>query len=276
MAKKNKKTKKSDVPRALERAGALCLAFANTGVSRRDDRRRKSKAPPSMPLETYGELLTWAQRMGALAGDAAERLRSAAAHRPEEAEAVRARAVRLRSAIVRVFTGWVLGEEPRTEDMAAINRELVARRAVPAGDGFAWDWSGNDGALDRPLWPLAQSAAELLISDDLANVDQCAAKGCFQLFVRRNPRRRWCDMSACGNRLKSARYQRYMKSIETSVERRAAERRETARRARPAAAEANAGDADTSSTSREANAGSDAPHLTVERRSSRLVASGLN
>ena len=43
-----KRGKKSGVPRELERSGALCLAFANTGVPRRDDRRRDSKAPPSM------------------------------------------------------------------------------------------------------------------------------------------------------------------------------------------------------------------------------------
>ena len=35
-----KRRKKGGVPRELERSGALCLAFANSGVPRRDDRER--------------------------------------------------------------------------------------------------------------------------------------------------------------------------------------------------------------------------------------------
>ena len=209
MAKKSKKKG----PRALERAGALCLAFANTGVPRRDDRRKDSKAPASMPLKRYDELITWSQRMGVLNANLAERLRRVAAERPEEAAAVLAHAVRLRAAITRIFTSLVLSEEPESRDLAAVNGHLQLRRAVPAGDGFDWGWPGDDDALDRPLWALAQSAAELLISDDRKQVGQCGARGCFQLFVRRSPRRIWCDMSTCGNRMKGRRYQKYLKGI---------------------------------------------------------------
>ena len=123
-------------------------------------------------------------------------------------------AAALRAATVRIFTAAALGKEPRPEDLALVNGHLRLRRAVPAGDGFDWAWAGDEDALDRPLWAIAQSAVDLLVSDDLANVDQCAAKGCFQLFVRRSRRRKWCDMSTCGNRQKGRRYQQYLRSID--------------------------------------------------------------
>ena len=212
--------KKSGVPRELERSGALCLAFANTGVPRRDDRRRNSKAPPSMPLKSYAELVAWTRRMGVVDGVVGERLHRLADERPEDAAAVRGHAVELRAAAVRIFTALALGEEPRPEDVAVVNGCLRVRWAVPAGDGFDWEWAGDDDALDRPLWPIAQSAAELLTSDDAANVDQCAAKGCFQLFVRRSKRRRWCDMSTCGNRQKGRRHYQYLRGVEKGARRR--------------------------------------------------------
>ncbi len=215
-----KRGKKSRVPRELKRSGALCLAFANTGVPRRDDRRRDSKAPPSMALATYGELVTWGQRMGALGRTVAERLRQAAAERPQDAAAACAGAVALRVATVRIFTAVALGKEPRLEDLALVNSHLRLRRAARTAEGFDWDWPGDEDDLERPLWPIAQLAVELLVSDDLANVDQCAAKGCFQLFVRRSRRRKWCDMRTCGNRQKGRRHHRYLRSIAESRRRR--------------------------------------------------------
>ncbi len=215
-----KKSKVDGVRRALERAGALCLAFANTGVPRRDDRRKGSKAPPSMPLERYAELVTWSQRTGILAAIDAERLRAFAAKRPEDAAAVRARALELRAAIVRIFTALALDKEPRSGDFAIMNRLLRLRRAVPAGDGFRWGWMGDEDALDRPLWAVAQSAADLLVSDERAFVRQCGGSGCRQLFISRNRQRFWCDMNTCGNRAKGRRQRRFQRyATETTLRR---------------------------------------------------------
>ena len=69
-------------------------------------------------------------------------------------------------------------------------------------------------ALDYPLWPIARSAADLLVSADVALVHECASDVCSWLFVDRSPgrRRRWCDMKVCGNRAKARRfYQRRRK-----------------------------------------------------------------
>ena len=78
------------------------------------------------------------------------------------------------------------------------------------GGGFAWRWKRDDG-LDRILWPVAWSAAELLTEGPLARVREYPGDdNCGWLFLdtSRNGSRRWCDMSTCGNRAKARRYYR--------------------------------------------------------------------
>ncbi len=77
------------------------------------------------------------------------------------------------------------------------------------GRGFIWDWQDDpEPALDRVLWPIIRSAAQLLIADELSRLKLCDADDCGWLFVdgSRNRSRRWCDMSDCGNRAKARRY----------------------------------------------------------------------
>ena len=210
------RVQKTRVARELKRAGALCLAFANTGVPRRDDRRRSGTAPPAMPLESYDELATWGARLGALDATAGERLRQVATERSVDAAAAVARAVRLRSAIERVATGRVLGREPRASDVAIVTELLRLRLPVATEGGFRWDWAGDAGALERPLWPIAQSAAELLVAGDLDKVRQCGTRGCYQLFLAGRHPRLWCDANTCGSRARGKRYRDWKRRLSKS------------------------------------------------------------
>ena len=61
------------------------------------------------------------------------------------------------------------------------------------------------------LAPVLWSAADLLVGRQLARVRQCANPACGWLFLddSKSGNRRWCSMSACGNRAKAHRhYQR--------------------------------------------------------------------
>jgi predicted RNA-binding Zn ribbon-like protein len=94
-----------------------------------------------------------------------------------------------------------------------LNREILEARThetlVRAGAQFSWEWTALDGSLDRPLWPVARSAGELLTSADLAKVRECAGAHCGWLFVdtSKNRRRQWCYMEGgCGNLAKVHRY----------------------------------------------------------------------
>ncbi|MBI4413448.1 MAG: CGNR zinc finger domain-containing protein, partial [candidate division NC10 bacterium] len=73
---------------------------------------------------------------------------------------------------------------------------------------FAWRWTGDGQRLDRMLWAVTRSAADLLTSGELAAVRECEAETCAWLFMdrSRNRSRRWCDMKACGNRAKARRH----------------------------------------------------------------------
>ncbi len=196
--------KKPDVPREIERAGSLCVAFANTAVAPPEDRRLH--APAALRLESYPELVAWFVEMRVLEAQAAAVLTSAAAERPEDAAAVVSQAERLRAALLRLYTGLLLGREPQAEDLRAINASLRASRFVHGPDGFGWAPGEHPEALDRMLGPVARSATELLTSKALERLRQCSAEGCFRLFVYKSARRVWCDMNTCGNRAKNQRH----------------------------------------------------------------------
>jgi len=80
----------------------------------------------------------------------------------------------------------------------------------PRGTGFVWSWDADTPELDRPLWPIVRSAAELLTSPERELVKRCASDTCLWLFLDRtkNHARRWCDMKVCGNRAKVRRHRR--------------------------------------------------------------------
>ncbi len=70
----------------------------------------------------------------------------------------------------RVFKAAVEQWPPPPEDLAVLNRELQMARGHERLEGFprlAWTWD-DTLALDRMLWPVVQSAGELLTSPELA------------------------------------------------------------------------------------------------------------
>jgi len=60
------------------------------------------------------------------------------------------------------------------------------------------------------VWPVLLDAADLLTSDMLKRVGECAGEGCTWLFIdkSRNRSRQWCAMDDCGNRAKARRFYR--------------------------------------------------------------------
>ena len=87
--------------------------------------------------------------------------------------------------------------------------EALSRLEIcPSEDMFEWTWVLDANDLDRVLWPIVRSAADLLTSGDLRKVRQCARESCDWLFVdaSKNHSRRWCSMNMCGSRVKARRY----------------------------------------------------------------------
>ncbi len=74
--------------------------------------------------------------------------------------------------------------------------------------GFVWEWNDTKPVLDRILWAISVSAAEMLTTSDLTRLRQCPGEDCGWLFddTTRNRSRQWCDMKDCGNIAKVRRF----------------------------------------------------------------------
>jgi predicted RNA-binding Zn ribbon-like protein len=181
--------------------GVLPLDFANTLTGRFGVQLRDC-------LGSYHDLLTFSRLAQTLDAPQADRLAAEADARPAEARATIERAAQLREAIYRIFRALAAGQPPDDADLAALNaavaRAMPHGRVVRHGDHFDWGWQDDPAMLDRPLWPVARAAADILLTGDLHRLRQCAADDCGWLFydTSRNASRRWCSMSSCGNRAK--------------------------------------------------------------------------
>jgi predicted RNA-binding Zn ribbon-like protein len=196
--------------------GAPCLDFANTVGWR----------PTSHPfdgLRTYDDLIEWGRNAALLAPWEADRLRAQADIDRPGTTAILRDAVALREAIFRLFVALAHGAAIDAGDLATIetvwqaglSRSALARDA----DDFAFRLPDDADALARPLWKLAASAAQLLVSGDWRRVRLCQGDDCGWLFLdtTRNGSRRWCDSATCGNRAR----------VRAHYQRRAAARRQT-------------------------------------------------
>jgi len=188
-------------------SGRLCLDFANTV-------RARPLSVRTEYINNYGDLLDWSRQATILTVGETESLASEATRNPKEAEAALAVALELREALYGIFSARAAGLPAPGMDLQTLNW-AIARSMGRAGlvqsassGRFEWTWPDAQPGLDRVSWWVARSAAELLTSNDLTFVRECAGYDCGWLFVdtTRNRSRRWCDMSSCGNRAKGRRH----------------------------------------------------------------------
>ena len=189
--------------------GILCLDFANT-VS-----RRKIPGQTIDYLSEYSDLVMFAKQSRVVTSQDARELIAAALLYPKDAVQILRAAGVLREAVYRTFAAMASRRPVRKEDLDLIEQfaaeAMHHRHLIGSGRSYRWEWKqeeGEKGALARLLWPIAQSAADLLTSDRVAKVRECQAPTCAWLFLdeSRNHSRRWCDMSVCGNRQKARRH----------------------------------------------------------------------
>ncbi|WP_040871219.1 CGNR zinc finger domain-containing protein [Nocardia exalbida] len=115
-----------------------------------------------------------------------------------------ARAVRLREAAYRSALAAAHGHAFDDADRRTVNEFAVA---APPSISLGTDGTVvRSGDADAALAAVARSAIELLGSGAL--VKECGRTVCTRLYVdtSRGGSRRWCDMTVCGNRAKSAAF----------------------------------------------------------------------
>lgn len=185
--------------------GYLCLDLANTLTDR-------STSAPEELLKTYEDLAAWSLQANILSVAEFDALLLAARSSPQEAALLLQQLRETREVIFRLFARLASGQTPEEADVCQFNRVLadvmVYARLVPEEAGLRWAWAPGVERLERPLWFVVRSAADLLTSSELDRARICASDDCEWLFldVSKNRSRRWCDMKSCGNRAKAHRH----------------------------------------------------------------------
>jgi predicted RNA-binding Zn ribbon-like protein len=156
-------------------------------------------------------LVAWLVAHGLLAGHDADGQRSGhAGDAPSGAQALTA-ARQLRTALRGLVDARVAGRVPEGRHLEVVNRWL--RRRAPlvlanGADGLVLMAAGDRDRVRDALAGLAEAAARGLASEDPARLRVCANDECRWAFhdTSRAGRRKWCDMSSCGNRAKARRH----------------------------------------------------------------------
>jgi predicted RNA-binding Zn ribbon-like protein len=170
-------------------------------------------------LRDFDSMVRWLEAAAVLDAERASGIRRRAQQQPAGAAASLIDARRVRAALRALAERGPLSDRVRFDGLGEINRVLgrsagtrrVEQRAdgtfirsfVPVGDAFA-----------GLVIPIVESAADALILGELTRVRRCADPRCQRVFFdnTKNGRRRWCDMSTCGNRAKAARHREKLKS----------------------------------------------------------------
>ena len=181
---------------------SLCLDYANT-------RCWRGLESPTETLRRPVDLIDWCRRASLLAAP----YRSMT---PAASATLFAEAIALREVIYHAFSALAAGASIPKVELSVLNAAIAQAppRARVAQVGAQYAWQVEAPASARPpsapqlLAAVVWSAADLIVAARGDRIRQCANDACRWLFLdgSRNVSRRWCDMSACGNRAKARRH----------------------------------------------------------------------
>lgn len=165
------------------RSGCLALDFAATLAARLKPEPRDLLARPQ-------DLGRWLVVAGL------------ADSRPAVSESDLAAARELREALYRLARACIEEKAFDPGDRSLVNRWALEPPPAPQLEARGLSWTGK--GVGASLSAVARDGVEILGGPLASRVRTCAREGCSILFVdtSRSGRRRWCSMSACGNKSK--------------------------------------------------------------------------
>jgi predicted RNA-binding Zn ribbon-like protein len=172
-------------------------------------------------LPTLDSALEWFVGRGVIHGEGADRVRSLAANAPDVGARDLRRIYAVRAALREVADAIVEERPPRDGALDTVNRALHARQVielVPAPNGcVSVDHRHVGDPIDDALARLADPLVLELTTGHPERIRICDNDRCRWVFfdASRTGRRRWCDMSTCGNRAKAARHRARTKGERT-------------------------------------------------------------
>jgi predicted RNA-binding Zn ribbon-like protein len=174
------------------------IDFANTLIA--------DISGPVELMQTIADLIEWAARIGLVLPEHADRLLTAWAKKERK---VIAEAAAFRSMLHELFHGVVAGLGISDLAISALNERIRYLRGysslVRTEAGFEKRFTAELYDPKHLFAPIAASAADLICFGDLNLVKKCENANCVLVFydTTKNHSRRWCSMSACGNRAKA-------------------------------------------------------------------------
>jgi predicted RNA-binding Zn ribbon-like protein len=141
----------------------------------------------------------------------------------EDPQPVLQRVRKVRGALRELLDATVERRRPHSSALREVNRALRAPyliELVPAKDGVSLDHRHEGDPLAGAMARLSEAVARELTQGDPKRMRVCANDECRWVFRDYSPagRRKWCDMSTCGNRAKAARHRERQKAKEKDEE----------------------------------------------------------
>ena len=141
----------------------------------------------------------------------------------EAGEALLQRIRRTRDALRELLDATVEERPAKAAALRDVNKALRAPyliELVPANDGVSLDHRHEGDPINGALARLSEAVARELTQGDPRRMRICANDECRWVFRDYSPagRRKWCDMSSCGNRAKAARHRERQKAKEWAAD----------------------------------------------------------
>jgi len=179
------------------------------------------KGEPYEHLTDVSTTVQWLQRHELLHKEMVSDLIERYEHEDPQPALLRVRKVR--AALRELLDATVEARQPQSSALREVNRALRAPyliELVPAKDGVSLDHRHEGDPLAGALARLSEAVARDLTQGDPRRMRICANDECRWVFRDYSPagRRKWCDMSTCGNRAKAARHRERQKAKDKDEE----------------------------------------------------------
>lgn len=162
-------------------------------------------------LGSMGAALDWLREHDLLHDQAHEELVARFSGDEEGSQRVLDRVRRVREAMRELVDASVERRPPEGKALDRVNRALrtpYSYYLVPSPDGVSLDHRHDGDPVEGALARLAESIAREVSQGHPERLRICANDECRWVFNDTSPtgRRKWCDMTTCGNRAKAARH----------------------------------------------------------------------
>ncbi|HZR39890.1 MAG TPA: ABATE domain-containing protein [Ktedonobacteraceae bacterium] len=195
----------------------LCLDFVNTIEPRGDPYiSEQERATQREYLTNYSDFLAWGILAGIVTEEEANHLHKQAMREESQTDETLKQIIALRERLYAIFWSIASSQQVQEQELTWLRQTyldtLSHARLIQAEGHYIWQWTIGKAHLISPIWPIVQSALELLTIGDLTRIKLCpgapgASLACAWLFYdeSKNRSRHWCSMNDCGSRTKALR-----------------------------------------------------------------------